>query len=93
MQPGLHMPGMPPGMPQSRLDPHWMELYRRFVTVRVLTFPLDFTLKSFCRGMHPSQFPLYANPAAISQLERERLGIPPHLIDPSDPMVKHLLVR
>lgn len=43
--------------------------------------------------MHPSQFPLYANPAAISQLERERLGIPPHLIDPADPMVKHLLVR
>lgn len=40
-------------------------------------------------GLHPSQFPLYPNQAAISQLERERLGIPPshHGLDPNDPMV------
>lgn len=39
--------------------------------------------------MHPSQFPLYGNPGAMS-LERERLGIPPghHVgMDPNDPMV------
>lgn len=39
--------------------------------------------------MHPSQFPLYGNPAAMS-MERERLGIPPghHVgMDPNDPMV------
>lgn len=44
----------------------------------------------FSRGaMHPSQFPLYGNPGAMS-LERERLGIPPghHVgMDPNDPMV------
>lgn len=40
-------------------------------------------------GIHPSQFPLYANPA-ISQMERERLGIPPphHVgMDPGEHMV------
>lgn len=41
-------------------------------------------------GIHPSQFPLYANPA-ISQMERERLGIPPphHVgMDPGEHMVR-----
>lgn len=40
-------------------------------------------------AIHPSQFQLYGNPAAMS-LERERLGIPPahHVgMDPNDPMV------
>lgn len=48
----------------------------------------------FYRGLHPSQYPLYnpAAAAAMSQLERERLGIPPHHVglDPNDPMVSAL---
>lgn len=48
----------------------------------------------FYRGaIHPSQFQLYGNPAAMS-LERERLGIPPahHGMDPNDPMVVRILI-
>lgn len=56
---------------------------------------VDFFTKrqSFISGLHPSQFPLYPNQAAISQLERERLGIPPshHGLDPNDPMVSSTL--
>lgn len=42
------------------------------------------------RGIPPSHIPLYANHAALSQLERERLGLPPHhMLDPGvDPMLR-----
>lgn len=78
---------------QSRLDPHWMEYYRRYNTDYIKKLELhynDLCLFIIFRSMHPSQFPLYANPAAISQIERERLGIPPphHVaLDPSEHMV------
>lgn len=49
------------------------------------------------RALHPGQFPMYANPGPLSQLDRERLagaryysGIPPPHglgMDPNDPMV------
>lgn len=47
------------------------------------------------RAIHPAQFQLYNNPAAMSQLERDRLGIPPHHVglDPSDPMVSPVKLR